>query len=357
MALIEKRETGQGTRYRVRIRLRGHPPQMATFERLTDARKWAQITEGAIKDGRRFRNTEAKRKTVANMIDRYIEQILPLKPKSKDKQARQLEWWKDKIGDYFLADITPALIAEQRDDLLNKTVESRGSKKLSPSTVVRYMAALSHCFTIAVKEWDWLDDSPMRKVTKPKEARGRVRFLSDDERAELLKQCEASTNPYLHAVVVLALATGMRQGEIMRLTWDDIDLKRGRITLHETKNGERRVVPLVGHAKKVIQKLAKVRNVNTNLLFPASRPQPGESPKDIHYMPMFVRKAWYEALKKANIENFRFHDLRHSAASYLVMNGASLVEIADVLGHKTLAMVKRYFDSFSTRSVKLRICS
>jgi integrase len=175
----------------------------------------------------------------------------------------------------------------------------------------------------------------MRRVTKPKEPRGRVRFLSDDERAHLLDACRSSRCPYLYAVVVLALSTGMRHGEIMNLRWSDVDLLKGRIILHDTKNGERRNVPLTGHAHHEMEKLSKVRRIDTALVFPNTNF--GEKAR-----PYEIRKSWNTALKKAEIEDFRFHDLRHSTASYLAMNGATLSEIAEVLGHKTLQMVKRY---------------
>jgi integrase len=132
----------------------------------------------------------------------------------------------------------------------------------------------------------------------------------------------------------------MRQGEIMGLTWDDVDLNQGRAILHETKNGERRVVPLTGKALELLKAHAKVRNLQTNLLFPG-KPLRGADGK-VAYKPIDLRAPWEAALKKAELEDFRFHDLRHSAASYLAMNGASLAEIAEVLGHKTLQMVKRY---------------
>jgi len=133
--------------------------------------------------------------------------------------------------------------------------------------------------------------------------------------------------------VVLALSTGMRQGEILGLRWPAVDLTAGRITLHETKNDERRVVPLASKALELLKSHAKVRRLDTDLLFPG---------KVKHSVPMDLRTPWETALKKAGIEDFHFHDLRHSCASYLAMNGASLAEIAEVLGHKTLAMVKRY---------------
>ncbi|WON74538.1 site-specific integrase [Nitrosospira sp. Is2] len=336
MANIEKRLSGEGkTSYRVKVRLKGFPVQSATFNRLTDARKWAQDTESAIRGGRHFKTSEGKRHTLAQLVERYIKTVLPTKPKSQVKQTAQLEWWKEQIGAYSLADITPSLIVQHRDKLI-EGITVRG-KPRSPATVVRYMAALSHAFTTAVKEWGWIDDSPMRKVSKPKESRGRVRFLSDDERVRLLKSCKESSNPYLYPVVVLALSTGMRHGEIMALSWDDVDLQRGRAVLHETKNGERRAVAITGHVLELLKELAKVRRIDSNLLFPSreNRPQKPQKPVDL-------RTPWENALKRADIRDFRFHDLRHSAASYLAMNGASLAEIAEVLGHKTLQMVKRY---------------
>jgi len=332
MANIEKRTSKDGkTSYRVKIRLKGFPSQSATFERRTDAKKWAQQTESAIREGRHFKTTEAKRHTLTELIDRYCRDVLPSKKSARD-QNQQLQWWKSEIGSYTLADITPSLLAECRDKL-GREITVR-NKPRSPASVVRYMAALSHALTVAVNEWGWLEDSPMRKVTKPKEPRGRVRFLSDDERSRLLKVCKESSNSYLYPVVVLALSTGMRQGEIMGLTWDTVDLNLGRAILHETKNGERRAVAITGHALELLKELSKVRRIDSNLLFPPHKITPQKS--------MDLRSPWESALKKAEIEDFHFHDLRHSAASYLAMNGASLAEIAEVLGHKTLQMVKRY---------------
>lgn len=332
MALIEKRMSYDGKiSYRVRIRIKGSPQESATFARLTDAKKWVQSIESAIRENRHFKVSEAKRHTLSELIDRYCFNVLPNK-KSAKTQFQQLNWWKTKIGSYPLSDITPSLIAEYRDKL-GREITIRG-RPPSPATVVRYMAALSHTFTTAVKEWGWLDDSPMRKVTKPKEPRGRVRFLSEDERTRLLKACKKSNNTSLYPVVVLALSTGMRQGEIMSLTWDAVDLNRGRAILHETKNDERRAVPLAGHALELLKELGKVRRIDSNLLFPSKEANPKK--------PMDLRAPWLATLKITGIEDFKFHDLRHSAASYLAMNGASLAEIAEVLGHKTLQMVKRY---------------
>ncbi len=326
-----KQKDGKTISYRVRIRLRGRPLQTATFASKAKAKEWAQLTEAAIREGRYFKHSEAKKHTLGELIDRYIRDVLPTKPRSERKQSAQLLWWKEQVGKHLLADVTPALIVEWRDRLLRGTTV-RGAQR-SPSTVVRYLAALSHAFTVAVKEWGWLDDSPMRKVTKPKEPRGRIRFLNDEERTRLLQACKDSEHPYLYIVVVMALSTGMRQGEMMNLTWKDVHFEAKKIVLQTTKNGERRVVPLVSHAYDLLLAHSKLRRLDTFLLFPSQ--QDPQKPADLRY-------AWETALEAAQVENFRFHDLRHTAASYLAMNGATLAEIAEVLGHKTLQMAKRY---------------
>jgi integrase len=338
MANIEKRISQEGdVSYRVKVRLKGFPAQSATFPRLTDAKRWAQQTEAAIREGRHFKTTEAKRRTLAELVDKYKADVLPHKAeKSVLAQTTQLNWWKAQAGDYALADMTPARIADFRDRLKNEPFLTAGGqeKPRSASTITRYLAALSHVFTVAVKEWGWVDDNPVMKVTKPKQPGGRVRFLDDDERARLLAACRESSNPDLYTAVVLALSTGARQMEVWGLTWKQVDLTRRVIHLeeHQTKNGTRRVLPLEAHALDLMTARAKVRRIGTDLVFPSHN---GKQPLDF-------RQPWESAVKQAGIENFRWHDLRHSTASYLAMNGATLPEIAAVLGHKTLAMVQRY---------------
>lgn len=329
MATIEHRTRQDGKQvYRAKIRRKGALPLTATFQRLTDAKKWIQITEGAVLEGRHFKTAEAKRHTLAEMIDRYIREVLPRKsPSSIYMQTLQLAWWKERIGHRVLADITPALLTEYREALAQGEEKPR-----SNATVVRYLAALSHAFTTAVREWQWCEDNPLRKVTKPREPRGRVRFLSDDERQRLLDTCQQSRNPYLHTVVLLALATGARKMELLSLHWSDVDLKRGTLTFHQTKSGERRAVPLTGHALALMQQHAKVRRLDTQLVFPDATGT----------KPLNIRDAFENAVQRAGIRDFTFHDLRHSAASYLAMSGASLAEIVTILGHKTLQMAQRY---------------
>lgn len=331
MAVIQERKSADGKiKYRALVRLKGHPPQSATFERKTDAKKWAQDTESAIRNNRHFKSAEAKKHTVSEMIERYETNVLPNKPKNIKNQKTHLAWWKDEIGYYMLSDVSSAMITQCRDKLLSEEIS--GGKMRSPGTVARYMTTMSYVMNLAMKEWEWIEINPFSRVKKPTEPRGRVRFLDDSERERLLETCLASSHKSLYAIVVLAISTGMRQGEILNLKWKDIDLSRSRLVLHETKNNERRAIPIVGRAKDVLTKLSKIRRIDSQLVFPGNDPE----------QPTRIRKAWDAALKNAEIEDFRFHDLRHTTASYLAMNGATLAEIAEVLGHKTLQMVKRY---------------
>jgi integrase len=298
---------------------------------MTDAKEWGKQTEIAIKDGRHFKTAEAKKHTLAEMIDRYLKTIERRNPKRYTNVKPYLNWWKDEIGVRLLSDVTRAMLIEQRDKLMQNG--AKNVAKRSPSTANRYMTALSTAFTMAVSEWEWLQDHPMRKIAKLTEPRGRVRFLDDGERKRLLEACQEVDGDKLYLLVVLALSTGARHGELINLCWDNVDLKRQVIVLHDTKNKERRVLPLAHHALELITDVQKKRDKATPLVFP----MPGDIKE-----PWESRYLWLQALEKAKIKDFRFHDLRHSAASYLAMNGASLAEIAEVLGHKTLAMVKRY---------------
>jgi integrase len=198
--------------------------------------------------------------------------------------------------------------------------------------VNRYLAVLSHLFTVAMKDWGWVDDTPLRKLRKPKEPRGRVRVLSDAERTALLLACQTSRNRALYPLVVLAISTGMRLGEMLSLTPVQVELEKGRAVLQRTKNGDCRAVPLAGLALELLKPLVAACGGEEQLLFPGANPT----------KPVEIKKAWQNALARAGIEDFRFHDLRHCAASYLLESGATQPQLAEVLGHRTLQMVKRY---------------
>jgi integrase len=342
MPSIEERPTPEGKPgYRVKIRLAGTPTQSATFTRLTDAKRWAQSTETAIREGRYFKSAVAKKHTVAQLIDKYIAEILPTKPPHAQTQRYQLIWWKQQLGHLTLADLTAPEIGKCRDKLLAH--EFRPGKTTTPGTVVRYLAALSHALSTAVKDWEWLDDSPMRKVRKPKEPRGRTRTLSKAEIQSLLAACKSSKNRHLYLIALLAVSTGMRLGEILTLKRAQVHIEKRRLILNHTKNGDQRAVALAGPALTGITDLIKTLGNPDDLLFPGRCAN----------KPTEIRKPWNNALKRAGIVNFRFHDLRHTASSLLLESGASLGQLAEVLGHRSLSMVKRYSHLSESHSAKL----
>ena len=178
-----------------------------------------------------------------------------------------------------------------------------------------------------------MEDNILRKVSKLKEPRGRVRYLSDEERERFLLACKESSNSSLYVAVILALSTGARKNEIWKLSWEKVDLNNRFILFEETKNDEPRTVPLQGHALELMLERSKTRRIETNLVFP-SRINPQ---KNLNF-----RRPFFMALKAAKIENFRWHDLRHCTGSYLVMAGVDMRTIAEILGHKTIQMTQRY---------------
>lgn len=346
MASIEKRKNDDGsTSYRVKVRLKGYAPESATFSRLTDAREWLQKTEADIKAGRHF--GASKRHTLNDLIDSYEKSAKHKELKSAKEMRTRLKWWRDKYGEKLLQDITPALVAQGRDALINEnlTVRRRDDdgevsrvpidKKRSGATTNRFLAALSSACAYGVKELGWIERNPVERVSKPKENGGRVRFLDDSELPLFLTASKKHTDLYL--AVLLSLTTGGRQSEVMSLRWGQIDLKAGRATLYAgtTKNDDARVLPLVGEALTLLQERSKVRSLTDDRIFP-----PTDKAKKANFIAL--RTPFMAALKEAKIKDFHWHDLRHTCASYLMMNGVSPLEISKVLGHRTMAMVSRY---------------
>jgi integrase len=343
MASIEKRvaEDGKCVSYRVKIRLRGFPPESATFERKSDAKAWADRTEAEMKAGRYF--GVSKRHRLSEVLDRYESSAL-LALKSANTVKARLDWWRKRLGDYLLSSVTPDLIAQKRDEL-RASPKQRGGGQRTAADVNRTLAALSSALSFAVKELGWLERNPMERVSKGAESPGRVRFLSDTELPALLAACKKSPSTDLYLAVVLALTTGGRKSETMGLRWAQIDFKQRTATLGDTKNGAARSLPLSGEVFVLLAERCKVRDLADDRLFPPHRGS--RSPY------IDLRDAFLTALKIAKIEDFHWHDLRHTAASYLMMEGTTHLEVAKVLGHSTLTMVLRYTHLSSTRVVQL----
>ena len=338
MAYIEKRTKQSGkTTYRVQIRLKGRQPESATFDRLTDAKRWATQTEAAIREGRHFHAAAGKGKTLADAIDRYNRNILP-NLKDQAHRATHLAWWRDQLGATAIRDINSARISECRDELKATPYKvGKQERQRTDATVNRYVASLSPVMAAAANDWGWIADNPCLRVRRGSETRGRTRFLTNDERKRLLEACDqAKDTPELTIIVLLAITTGGRRGDISGLRWRNVDLKRKRVIFEDTKNGETRAAPLSGPALNSMEEWAKVRPLDDSAyVFPGRTDKTKDKPLDFE-------RPWQTALKRAELKDFRFHDLRHTAASYLAMHGAGLREIADILGHKTLAMVQRY---------------
>ena len=322
----------QGISYRVEIRRKGHKSLCKTFQRKTDAKHWMEEQEAIIYKGG-IVTMEVDRKTVGDLIQRFLdERVSQMIPSSQSDYGMQLRYWGESIGHLTLRQLTRSNIIGVREKL-RKGTYSRGveEKQRSPSTVNRYTAALSTCCSYGV-EIGMLERNPCTGIKRLSEPRGRTRFLTDGERDRLLQVTKLSS-PQLHLAVVLSLATGARQSEIWGLRWQEIDLKDGFLKFEHTKNGDIRVVPVIGEVLDLLRGYhSQHRIVGRDELFP-SRTK-GKS--------LDLRTQWESALKQAEIKDFRWHDLRHSCASYMVRQGLDLRLVAELLGHRTLQMSMRY---------------
>jgi len=334
MASIRERKAKDGTlRFTASVRMKGQAAETKTFRRLTDCRRWIASIESSIREGRYTRHSEAQRHTLKEAIEKYIRDELP-KIKDYANRKGQLDRWVKELGDHRLSEIDQFMIADVRDLLLSETI--RGGKKRSSPRVRRYLAALSHCYTIIIKNWGWVSVNPVSLITKPPESKHRTRFLSDDERQRLLASCKESNCDFLYLIIVLALVTGCRRNEIMSLRWQDVDLERCELTLIETKTAPVRIIPVTGRTLDLLREHSKIRRLDNDLLFPSKNFYGKDS------RPHDIQSAWKRALTRAKIEDFRFHDLRHSAASALAMQGRSLREIGSLLGHSQQQTTMRY---------------
>jgi len=316
--------------FRARFRVKGYQTESQTFSDKDLAEKWLNEKKRTAEIGLHLPSYKEKLYTLREAVEKYLSQILPLKPRNAKNTRRHLLFWVKELGDCALSTITPDMIAAIRDRMLKEEVHP--GKLRAPATVTRYLGALSHLFSVAVKEWEWLNENPLGKVRKPAQSPWRTRFLSQDEIVSLLQACKESKCPHLYPIVVLALSTGMRSGEIHSLRWDQIDFKHSQILLPITKNGEAAAVPLVGHALELLLSLHKNQPGNS-LLFPSPT---------IPTKPIETKKAWATVLRKANITGVVFHTLRHTTASHLALMGKSLHDIASLLRHKDIQVTRRY---------------
>ncbi len=314
MATFQKRSGN----WRAIITKKGYPRQTKTFDSKAEAEAWAAVMESEMARGVFVDRTEAESTTLADALDRYEREVTPNKKGAPQERLRIAAWKRDPLALRSLASIRGADLAKWRD--------SRLAGGTSPTTVRNDLAVISHLFTIAVKEWGLESlTNPIEKIKVPSAAKARERRLSnvpdDDENTEetrLLAECDKGPK-YLGPMVRLSIETGMRQGELLALKWNNIDLKRQVAHLDETKNDHSRKdrtkgrdVPLSASAISVFK--AITRNISGNVFSIGT---------------MAVVHAFQRACKRANIEDLHFHDLRHEATSRLQVN--TLVESDTIL--------------------------
>ena len=331
MARISARVLKSGIpSYTAEIRLQGYPHTSKTFRTKTEAKKWAKLKEVQMLEGKYNGTPLSTQKRLKDAIKRFLES--PRTNKSWLKQKRNkpmLKFWQKELGHHRLADLRAAMIVEKRDKLsLGLTYR----KKLrSPATCNRYISGLSVILQLCVEEWGWLEQNPARRIRRFPESEGSTRILTDEERFKLLKACHST--PDLYDIVLLALNTGARRSELEGLRWGEVDLKEEMVTFRKTKNGKDRTIPLSQEASEVLKARLRARIIGRGeWVFPSPNLN---APRDFY-------KTFMRALDKAGVTEFRFHDLRHTAGSYLAIEGVSERYIAEILGHKTLEMVKRY---------------
>lgn len=307
--------TKRGNSFTVQIRKKGFNLSKS-FKTLKEAQNFARQIESKIDSG-----DMKPVMPLSVLIQEYKKTYMTQKGLGTQKmQISQLEIWLNLIGDKDVSCIKASDI--------NRAKIKLASGDIQKSTVNRYLQALSPIFTFAI-ELGYIEknDNPFSGVKKFKEPNGRTRYLSQDEITRLLRECKRSESKHLYNVVCFALATGMRYGEIMGLKRENIDLENNLITLNQTKNGSIRTIPMSENLRNLI-----LKNKTGHFIFESDKTQ----------KPVLLLPAFKNAVKRAQIKNFRFHDIRHTAASYLAMSGANLLTIAEILGHKTLSMVKRY---------------
>jgi integrase len=233
------------------------------------------------------------------------------------------------FASYSLANLGRTAVAEYRDTRL---------KQVSGSTVRSELNVLARAIEYARREWGvYLVANPIRSVRLPKENPGRERRLLPGEEERLLIECRAARAPFLEAAVIVAIETGMRQSEILRLRWDKIDLERRVAVLPDTKNGESRAVPLTRRAVAAIESTKTLREYKWR----RQRTYTDDGPFS-KVDPSVIRHSFMRARDKAGLPDLRFHDLRHEATSRLFEKGLNVMEVASVTGHKTLSMLRRY---------------
>lgn len=268
---------------------------------------------------------QTKKTLLKDALDTYLHKVSILKKGYKQEKFRIVQLARSALGSMMVDEITSVHIATYRDTRL-ESLNPKTGKKISPATVRLEMSLLSNLFDIARIEWGFCDANPVKNVRKPKTPPGRDRRMTPREERLIHRYCYAHANTELLSIIVFAVETAMRQSEILKLRWEDVNLRQRVATLHDTKNGTRRDVPLSLTARDMLTRLG-----------------PKSSGQIFSYTSSGIKSTWRFMLKRLEIEDLHFHDLRHEACSRLFEKGTlDMMEIAAISGHKSLGMLKRY---------------
>jgi integrase len=324
MATITRRKAG----YQVQVRRTGYPTRSKSFTALRDAEAWGRQIENELDRGLYLDRTEADKQTLGSILGRYLREVSPTHKGFKNETICITALKRDVLCSYRASALSGKLFADWRD---------RRLQTVGPATVNRELNLLSAAINVARKEWGVHIENPVAFIRRPHAGKGRTRRLTDDETRQLLAVLQVggrrpdgtfdggARNYWIAPLVQLALETGMRQGELLKLKWTDVDLTSRTAHLHDTKNGDARTVPLSTRAALLLSQLPHSID---GQVFPVTKGA--------------VQKAFLRGCRRAGVHDLRFHDLRHEAVSRFFELGLNPMEVAAISGHKTLQMLKRY---------------
>ncbi len=327
MATITKRKTPKGViSYLAQVRIRPFRPTSKTFPTLAEAKHWAKQLEEDLKRQRKQGavSSDVTRLTVSELIDQFLADPDTKTLRYYDTLEILLAWWANHCGSTRVLDLNVLTLRKAREKLHNGR---------TPATVNRYLSALRSCWNwgraagLVPQDHNW----PTRLLLK--EDNERQRYLTDKELKKLIEAAKDHSTT-MHAAIVLSVASGLRQGELLNLKWQDIDLDAQRIRILRTKTGQARTVFLLASAVEALRTLKRDSVVSTEAVFLGQNGVPLNRGT--------IRIRWLPIRDATGLKNFRWHDLRHSCASFLAQNGATLLEIASVLGHRSTSVTRRY---------------
>lgn len=307
-----------------------------TFNSRAEAKRYVKEQLKLRSTRKNFPYDFREKLTVSDAIDQFIDECFDPTQSAYRSRVSQLKWWSCQIGHYTLAQMDSSgrpIISMHRNILKKgKDIPIHKRKERCNSTVNCYISAISTVFTFAVDDKEWIRNNPALRFHL-NTGNGRTRFLSPSEQKILLESTQESSNRHLYLIVLLALSTGGRKNEIRCLKWSNVLLDKKKIILDKTKNGDIGVLPLSGKPLEELEKSYLTRCIHSEFVFPRKH--------DVS-KPTTIRSAWAAALKRTDIYDFHFHDLRHTFASNLAAAGATLYELKAALRHRSISMVAKY---------------